>query len=277
MTEFLERVTVLCFGASYGVALALEVWHQLRPRPIFRLLSLIFGVAGLLAHTIFVLVQPLALAAPFGSLVLLGWVLAVFYVYGSIHHNRAAWGLFVLPVLLILTLLAGFSPRGSGSGLWDPIAWQGFSSWGCWRMIHGWLLLAAAVGVCVGFVASVMYLVQAHRLKAKLPPGKGMKLLSLERLEAMNRRALLWAFPLLTAGLLLGLVLSWQSTEALASWGELRIISFVSLWLVFVLLLVLRYAVHLPGRQIAVGTIVAFGLLLLSLLTVHPYVSGGSP
>ena len=61
-------------------------------------------------------------------------------------------------------------------------------------------MLLAAVGVCVGFLASVMYLVQAQRLRAKIPPGEGMRLLSLERLEAMNRHAINLAFPLLTAG-----------------------------------------------------------------------------
>ena len=42
-------------------------------------------------------------------------------------------------------------------------------------MAHGFLVLLAAVGVCVGFIASVMYLVQLQRLRAKVPPGQGMK------------------------------------------------------------------------------------------------------
>ena len=76
-----------------------------------------------------------------------------------------------------------------------------------WGIAHGVLLLLAAVGVCVAFLASVMYLVQLQRLRAKTPPGQGMKLMSLERLEDMNRRAILWSFPLLTAGLLVGVAL----------------------------------------------------------------------
>ena len=35
----------------------------------------------------------------------------------------------------------------------------------------------------------------------------GLRLLSLERLESMNRRAINWAFPLLTVGLLLGVAI----------------------------------------------------------------------
>ena len=52
-----------------------------------------------------------------------------------------------------------------------------------WPIFHGALMLLAAVGVSVGFIASVMYLVQVHRLKTKQLPGKGLKLWSLERLE----------------------------------------------------------------------------------------------
>src|SRR5262249_56124815 len=87
-------------------------------------------------------------------------------------------------------------------------------------VLHAALVLLAAVGVCVGFVASVMYLVQVRRLKAKVPPGRGVRLLSLERLEEMNRRAVVLAFPLLTAGLLVGLALMLQSGEALTDLGH---------------------------------------------------------
>jgi ABC-type transport system involved in cytochrome c biogenesis permease subunit len=144
-----------------------------------------------------------------------------------------------------------------------------------WPVLHGILLLLAAVGVCVGFVASLMYLAQVHRLRAKVPPGRGVRLLSLERLEAMNRRAILIAFPLLTAGLLVGLGLLLHSGEPAT--GYVRILSLVGLWLVFAILLYLRYRVHARGRQVALLTIVAFALLVVSLVSVHPFASGGPP
>ena len=66
-------------------------------------------------------------------------------------------------------------------------------------LVHGILLFLAAVGMSVGFLASVMYLVQARRLRAKANPVSGLKLLSLERLETMNRRAVNLAFRVRTA------------------------------------------------------------------------------
>ena len=66
----------------------------------------------------------------------------------------------------------------------------------------------------VSFLASVMYLIQARRLRRKVAPGSVVPMLSLERLETMNRRALNLAFPMLTAGLLVGTVAGLVSNNA---------------------------------------------------------------
>jgi ABC-type uncharacterized transport system permease subunit len=276
MPEVLKNVTAFCFAASYGIALTLELLQLVRPRPILRVLSLVFGGAGLLAHTIYAFVNPLPLETAFGSLVFLAWVLAVFYFYGSLHHRRVAWGLFVLPLVLGLVALAELFHRPPRPRTPAP-SWEFFALQGkdFWPVLHGVLLLLAAVGVCVGFVASVMYLVQVYRLRNKTPPGKGVRLLSLERLELMNRRAILIAFPLLTAGLFVGLGLLLHTGESAS--GYVRILSVVGLWVVFAILLYLRYRVHARGRQVALLTIFAFALLLFSLVSVHPFAPGGAP
>jgi ABC-type transport system involved in cytochrome c biogenesis permease subunit len=278
MPAAFERVTIFCFGASYAVALAFELAGLLRPGRLLRLLGLGFGVAGFVAHTLFVIVQPLPLASPVSSLVFLAWVLAVFYLYGTVHHNKVAWALFVLPLVLGLTVLAGLQPGvvgGTEAGqLRDLLSLHGEHFWG---LVHGWLVVLAGVGICVGFVASVMYLVQVRRLKAKAPPGRGVRLLSLERLEAMSRRAVLIAFPLLTAGLLVGLALLLQSREALSGWEDPKVLSAAALWLVFAILVYLRYAAGARGRPVAGLTILAFALLVLSLVTFHSFGPGGSP
>ena len=72
-----------------------------------------------------------------------------------------------------------------------------------------------------------MYLVQARRLRQKLNPFGGVRLLSLERLETMNRRAINWAFPLLTAGLLVGAIRLPTADTSAVSWTDLKILSTV--------------------------------------------------
>jgi len=76
----LEKVSIFCFAASYGVALALELAHLFSPRPVLRYAGLGFGAAGLLAQLIYV--RQLSLASPTGSLLFLALILVIFYLYG---------------------------------------------------------------------------------------------------------------------------------------------------------------------------------------------------
>src|SRR5205814_3958263 len=102
--------------ASYAVALALEVVQLFCPRPIVRWLGLGFGGAGVLAHSIYLAVQRPHLAWQFGQLLSLAWILAIFYLYGSLHHGRLAWGVFVLPLIVGLVALgAALGPPAVGS------------------------------------------------------------------------------------------------------------------------------------------------------------------
>jgi ABC-type transport system involved in cytochrome c biogenesis permease subunit len=278
MPAELGRITEFCFAASYAVALVLELVRQFWPRPGLRWLALTFTGAGLIAHSVFVAVNPLPLQTPFGSLIFLAWILAVFGLYGSVHHRRLAWGLFVLPLVLGLIALAEVFPEGSpprpSQGSWELFAMQGKQFW---PALHGTLMLLAAVGVSVGFIASLMFLVQTHRLRTKQLPGRGLKLWSLERLEAMNRRAIILAFPLLTVGLLVAVVQMLKHPDGDQAWESLKVVSTIALWVVFAILLYLRYGARAGGRQMALLTIVAFGLMLFALGSAHPFAPGGGP
>jgi ABC-type transport system involved in cytochrome c biogenesis permease subunit len=267
----MDRVTTLCFFASYGLALALEVLYLWIGRPIIRALTLLSAAAGLLAHTIYLYSHQPPLIWQFSWLLFVAWILAVFYLCGAIHHRRESWGVFVLPLvlgLLGLGLLFG-KPPGGTRGLW-----QSDAQVSPWAPVHAVLILLASVGVCVGFLASLMYLYQAHRLRTKAPPGQGLRLLSLERLEAMNRRAIVLAFPLLTAGMLTGVFLLIEGSGSV-TWTDPRVLGTVILWLVFVLLFYLRYGYHLRGRQVALMTILTFLLLICCLALSHSFREGG--
>jgi ABC-type transport system involved in cytochrome c biogenesis permease subunit len=266
----LDGISRFCFGASYAVALILELVQLFWPRPIQRLLATGFGIAGLFAHTVYLALQRPPLSSQYGSILLLAWILAVFYVYGSVHYRNLAWGVFVLPVVLGLVGLTVVMPPPELEPDTPLIPALGsLRGEAFWRFVHGSLLLLAAVGVCIGFVASVMYLIQARRLRAKVPPGKGLRLLSLERLEEMNRRAINLAFPLLTGGVLIGVFLMLQPADQALGWTDPRVLGGMVLWVVFALLLYLRYGVHLRGRRLAQLTIVAFALLLFALASSH--------
>jgi ABC-type transport system involved in cytochrome c biogenesis permease subunit len=263
-------ITHVCFGLSYLLALGLELAQQARPSRALRVAGLVFGFAGLVTHTIFLVVHQPSPASAYGSLLLLAWVIAVFYLYASLHERTRSWALFGLPLVLILVGLSALSyGRSDAEGSW-------FAGEHFWGAVHGILVLAASVGITVAFLASVMYLVQSRRLRMKRSPVGGVRLLSLERLETMHRRAINLAFPLLTVGLLLGAIRAPLTGADVGAWTDAKILGTVGLWVVALLLLVLRYAAHLPPRRLALLTVAAFGLMLVTLVAAHPFAAEGA-
>ena len=144
MLDILDGITENCFAYSYALALALELWHYFRPRPVLTVLAQALAAIGFLTNVVFLILHPGMVMTPFGSLAALACILAFFYLFGSIHHPRVAWGLFVLPVVAGLAGLTKFAAatdtRPTGQG------WEALDAKQLWPSLHGFLLLAAADG-----------------------------------------------------------------------------------------------------------------------------------
>lgn len=269
----LQGITHACFGLSYLLAFGLELGRLLWPAAGWRAAALAAGLAGLFAHTAYLTLHQPTPAAPYGSLLLLAWVLALFYLYGTVHYARQAWAVFVLPVVIGLVGLAlASAATAADPPPVDVPAWLAGDRF--WGVVHGVLILLASVGVSLAFVTSVMYLAQARRLRQKVNPHRVVPLLSLERLESWGRWAVNLAFPLLTAGLLVGSLLTRHEHDP-GGWLSVKVLSTAGLWVAFLVLVYLRYAAHVSGRRLAWLSIAAFGLLLVALAASHPFVAGG--
>ncbi len=273
--SLVQNIHHYCVGLSYLCAFLLEIARLLWPARGWRIAGLGFGAAGLVAHTAYLFVQQPSPAVPHGSVLLLAWVLALFYFYGTVHHAKQAWAVFVLPVVIALVALS----RVLLTAAPDHAAFN-FAGWASgdrfWGAVHGVLILFASVGVSVSFLASMMYLIQARRLRRKVSPGAVIPMLNLERLETMNRHSLNWAFPMLTAGLLVGTLLIPHGPSLSDNWLSVKVLSTAGLWLVFLVLLYLRYGAHVPARRLALFSVVAFTLLLVALVAAHPFADGGA-
>lgn len=269
----LEKITVVCFAASYTLALLLELAQLVRRRRFLRWTALAACAAGLFAHSVFLVMHKLPLASQTGSLYMLAWVLVVFSFLGSLHHRRLAWALFVLPIALGLVLLGAVFAQPVGE-LPVPWSWAALDGDSFWRELHVAFFVLGSIGICVAFVASCMYLVQAHRLKSKTMPTGRVRLLSQERLELMHQRAIGLAFPFLTVGLLFSLIRMLKNDGEALSWSDPRIVSTLILWIAFAVLVYMRIGMHLRGRRTALLTVAIFALLMLSLITSHGPVGG---
>lgn len=281
----IDRLSILCFAGTYALALAAELARLVVRAPIRWYVATGLTALAWLVQTAYLanlaLKEPMApVSSAFGSLMLLSWIVALIGLYLIVRSPRqVAVGVFVLPLVLGLVVGAGlFAPRQAGWLDRDRTI-------RLWGAVHGVFLTGGAVFTCVAFFAGLMYLAQMRRLKAKRPPRTGLALPSLEQSERINRGAIAVAFPLLTFGLLIGVILSLATrhgtgasldpgTAASASahvirWTDPKVLSALGMWLVFAVLLHARFRPAMRGRSMMVLTIVAFAFLVFTWVGVE--------
>jgi ABC-type uncharacterized transport system permease subunit len=265
-----DRLSVLCFAGTYGLALATDLG-----RVVTRSSARWFAVVGLTTlglaiHSIFLLGQaakgwPIAIGGPRMALLAVAWILAAIDLYLVLRSPRTmAMGVIVLALVLAAIGAAMVAPQD------DWAVWGGWLSF--WGQIHGILLSLGAVSTCVAFAFGLMYLLQSSRLKRKLRATTPFGLPSLEFSERWHRMAITVAFPMLTAGIAIGLVLlvaTKRSGAGILSWSDPKVLSTAALWLVFTVLLHARYRPEMRGRRLMILTVVAFGFMLFAVVGVR--------
>jgi ABC-type uncharacterized transport system permease subunit len=262
----LSGISLLCFTASYGVALLLEASRLLFRAPVRFVIILLFAAAGLFAHTVYLgmraqaqLPGGLPLSSWYEWCLLAAWVLAATYLGLMIRRPESALGIFVLPLVEALIGVAYL--------LKDAPAFERDEARHYWGMLHGVCWLLGMVAVMLGFVAGLMYLVQSYRLKHKLPPRQGFRLPSLEWLQTFSERSLVLSSLLLLAGIASGAVYNLVKQNSGIAWNDPVIVISGGLgaWLIVALLFNGLYRPARQGRKVAYLTVASFVMLLLLL------------
>lgn len=272
----MANVQVFCFLASYGVAFALELTRLLGRLPIRRVVMLAFGIAGLAAHTWYLLERsaatdrPPLLSSSHDWLLVLAWLAVVFYVFLTTFDRELPVGLFLLPLVLVLVVSTYFVSYDANTML-DALRE--------WKMLHASLLVIGIAGVMVSVVLSMMYLAQHYRLKHKQSLQTGLSLPNLEKLARLNWWAVMISVPLLTLGMATGVGLGWYSRngpEAI-SFRDPVVIGNGLAWLVMAAFFVWLLRTRRPlGKQVAWLTLWAFGFLLITLIGLQVLTGQGA-
>ncbi|MAG93347.1 MAG: hypothetical protein CMJ48_06315 [Planctomycetaceae bacterium] len=267
------NVNVFCFLASYIVAFLIELVRLRKRSPIPRIAILFSAAAGFFAHTLFLLNRegPPLLSSSQDWILVVAWVAVLIYLFLTAFDRDLAFGLFILPVVLVLISIA-WTPLISNR----PLEMQTGSD--NWKMLHASSLALGTAGILAGFVLAMMYLVQHRRLKHKQAQTIGLALPSLENLARLNRIAVIASVPLLTVGILSGLTLGILSREQAA---DFRIVDPVVLGNSFVWLAMIVFfgwltrSKRTAGRQVAWVTIWAFSFLVITIVALLALVGGG--
>lgn len=256
-------VNLICFTASYAIALALELTALWRPFRGHRLAVGAATVAGIVAHTWYLGLRAIRmpeapLSSPHDWYQLAAWALAVVYVGAAAYYPGRSIGLFVLPTML------GLIAVGSGASLATLGRLDAPRIWG---RLHALFLVLGTVAVLLGFVAGLMYLVQSWRLKHKAPADSRFRLPSLEWLERVNSRALGAAVLFVGLGFVTGVLVTLARNAGGVPWSDPVVASLAGmlLWLLVAEGFRLVYPAARRGRKVAYLTVAAFGFLALVL------------
>jgi ABC-type uncharacterized transport system permease subunit len=208
--------------------------------------------------------ESVPLASAYEWYLLAAWTLVAVYLYLATMHPSVASGVFILPLALALVAAARFASRQ---------AIEQSSAANVWVTIHATCWLLGAVAVSVGFVTGAMYLLQAYRLKHKLPPLSAFRLPSLEWLERANGRAIVVSALMAGAGLASGIVLNLVKHKL--SWSDATVWRSVGFfgWLLVAAVFSALYRPARRGRKMAYLTVASFVFLAIFLAA---QLSGGS-
>ncbi|MBX2797422.1 MAG: cytochrome c biogenesis protein CcsA [Myxococcales bacterium] len=181
------------------------------------------------------------------------------------RHQMRALGMLLAPLSLVVLGTSLVVPHRSVAAL----AETGYSAW---LPIHLGLVFAGIAGFALSFVVGVLFLWARRRLKQKRFGGMS-RLPSLEALDRIQFRAMLFGFVFLTLGIGAG------GAWAAASLQETFVVDpkvwfTVLIWAWYGAALQVRLVAGRRGRWTALFSIVGFGGLIFSLVGLNFLLAG---
>ncbi len=235
------RIAVLLYGIAALAVLPAALYN----RPRWRHIAMPAALAAVFFH--FVALAEMLNAAHHAlpvdtheSLSMLGLILGAAFLILATVYRTVSFGIFLLPVAALLTLVPAFRP--GAEVLNYPLLHTG------WLFLHVALLLAAYAALLISLIASVLYLIQERRLKQKRTSQARSWLPPLETTDQIALKSLLFGLPCMTAGLLIGSVVALE-TIGPAFFADPKVLLSLAMWVVYVVMIYIRRHSGLRGRR----------------------------
>lgn len=265
----MEQAAVVSFWFAmmlYLVATVLYAYHFVAKRPVFSWYATFATGAGFLAHTASIGLHWAAtgetpITGPFNSLSLAAWTLVLIYFVVEHIVKLKLYGAVLVPL--------GFVAMATGQVLLGAESFElgeaQLSQLDSWRVaMHVALIMIANAGFAVGAAASGVYLIQGTQLKKHKTSALMKRLPSLTQTQMLARRAIMLAYPLYTAGMLLGIVRAIEFD--LNWWFDPRVMMSGVVWAIYGSYLLLHYRRGASGKLLARLALV--GLVAVIILAV---------
>lgn len=238
--------------ALYGLATALALAPFIGLRAAPRALAIAFPCAGAAAHV--VAVSQLTLVGLGPALSMLALCLVLLQLASERLLRGSAVSFFAAPLatgLLGLAILSGLTP-----------GMEAAPGQNTWFVLHVVLSVWGVALMALAFIAAALYLLQFRELKARRFGQIFQLFPPLERLDQLNRFALVAGFPALTLGVLLALGYGVRFSGGLHV-AKAQIVWGVFTWVVLGWAVWVRVVRHWAGRRAAFASIAGFSAVIL--------------
>lgn len=258
--------------ALYAVALVAYLWHFVRRQPSVGRTATTLLVAAVLGHTFVVGMQtmdaghvPVTNAS--SAISTFVWLLALSYLYLEMTTDERAMGTFILPLLVALQCIPTLDP-----GIEDRAEVLQGPLFG----IHVSSLLFAYASFALACVIGVTYVLLFKEIKAKHLGFFYSRLPSLQILDTMNQRAIVFGWLFLTIGMVVGVIWASQVRGYAAvdprvqamSLQDPKIAVALVCWAVYSFEAFAARRLGWGGRRTAYLSAVGFAIVLLNLVPI---------
>ena len=196
--------------ACYFIGLVYAFVALTRTSDLFSRIALHAASLGMVFHfvslTEFFLSGHVVWASVHNGESLLAFLSMSFFMLIYAIYQTTSPGVVVFPVVFFLTFVAAVDEQ--------PVLLTQFVSHKGWLAAHIFLIFIGYAALLVSFGASLLYLVQERRLKAKKSASLISFLPALEVIDQIGYRSLLLGFPFMTLGLLTGSVVAISDVRA---------------------------------------------------------------
>ena len=221
-------------------------------------------IAGFIVHTIkifsryFVAGHTPAISL-FESLSFYSWVILLIFLIFEVRYRLPILGSFIVPLALVILITASFQSK--------EVLPLPSSMMPVWVPIHISLAFLGNAFFALATGAGIMYLIQEHYLKSHKLGGLYFLLPSLDILDKLNHRCLVFGLPMLTLAIRTG---SMGASFVGGPDGAMdpRFLWSVITWLLYAVLLHGRIVIGWRGKRAAVFAIGSFTVLLVSFFSI---------
>jgi cytochrome c-type biogenesis protein CcsB len=239
--------------------------------------AMALSVAGVTAHAVAVIARGYAVhRAPWGNMyefvTALTCFAAIFFIGVMVRYRAWALGVFVMGAVVVTLGLAEtliFTPAG------DLVpALQSY-----WLSIHVTAMTVATGVFFVSGVLGIVYLV-VERYNRRVAAGRAAagngivrRLPSLEQLDRLAYRTIVFGFPIWTFGVIAGAIWADQAWGRYWGWDPVETWAFIT-WVIYAAFLHARATAGWRGRRAHYVQLLGFVSLTLNILVVQVFVTG---